>query len=56
MADCSSGMGPAMAMNLLFLISFSKMTLSLIVVKAPELLRLALVMVMFFLAVAKREA
>lgn len=58
MADFSSEMGPAMAMNLLFLISFSKVTLSWIVVKAPELeLRLVLVMVMFLaLAKAKREA
>ena len=60
MADFSSEMGPAMAMNLLFLISFSKVTLSLMVVKAPELLqeavlRLVLVMVDFWaLALAKK--
>lgn len=35
-------MGPAMAMNLLFLISFSNVTVSLIVVKAPALLLLLL--------------
>lgn len=34
-ADCSSDIGPAMAMNLLFFISFSKLTLSLMVVNAP---------------------
>ena len=51
-----------MAMNLLFLISFSKVALSLMVVKAPELLqeavlRLVLDMVDFWaLALAKNEA
>lgn len=45
-AERSSEMGPAMAMNLLFLISLSNVTLSLMVVYAPApalpLLRLLL--------------
>ena len=39
-ADGSSEMGPAIAMNLLFLISLSNVTLSLMVVYAPALLLL----------------
>lgn len=57
MADLSSETEPAMAMNLLFLMSFSKVTLSLIVVNAPELLLLLLVLAMVVnLAMAKSEA
>jgi len=57
MADLSSETEPAMAMNLLFFISFSKVTLSLIVVNAPELLLLLLVLAMVVnLAMAKSEA
>ena len=58
MADFSSEMGPAMAMNLLFLISFSKVTLSWIVLNAApeELLVLAMVVFLLALAVAKIEA
>nr|AFK37415.1 unknown [Lotus japonicus] len=55
MADLSSKMGPAMAMNLLFLISFSKETRSWIVVNAPELLVLAIV-TFLALAMAENEA
>ena len=47
-ADCSSEIGPAMAMNLLFFISFSKLTLSLIVVNAPALLLLLAVTIALF--------
>lgn len=57
MADLSSETEPAMAMNLLFLMSFSKVILSLIVVNAPELLLLLLVLAMVVnFAMAKSEA
>jgi hypothetical protein len=57
-ADGSSEMGPAIAMNLLFLISLSNVTLSLMVVYAPALLLLLLPVTMALLApaMAKSEA
>jgi hypothetical protein len=57
-ADGSSEMGPAMAMNLLFLISLWNVTLSLMVVYAPALLLLLLPVTMALLAPerAKSEA
>ncbi|MCI82107.1 hypothetical protein A2U01_0103381 [Trifolium medium] len=57
MADLSSETEPAMAMNLLFLMSFSKVILSLIVMNSPEFLLLLLaIVVVLNLAMAKSEA